>query len=136
MKCKIIRGDIEVNESCVTPEMLPSVVRRDVMRNGVMQSVAFWGVGTVLDHPESYYLVRQGCAVPADQECEIRAARSPEQQRAAQYAYERLNRGIHPEDFAAYDSGWMTGYNPDGMYIPGPNYHEMPQDDGDEDDDE
>jgi hypothetical protein len=33
-----------------------------------------------------------------------------------------------------YDAGIITGYNPDGTYVPGPNWDQMPQDEEDEDD--
>lgn len=78
-------------------------------------------VGTVIDDPRSYVLVRQGVAEPADAECEEKANRTPEQLATARCAYERTSRGIHPEDFPAYDAGQMTGYFPDGSHIPGPN---------------
>jgi hypothetical protein len=81
-------------------------------------------------------LVRQGVAVAADDACAQRVRRSPAQQAEAQYAYERLSRGIHPEDFAFYDAGYIAGYNPDGSYIPGPNFAEMPAVEDLEEDDE
>ena len=136
MKCKIIRNDIEVSEPDLTDEMKPHVCTRDIMRNGEIQPVLFWKLGAILEHPESYMLVRQGCAVPADDDCAKRAARSPEQQAAAQYAYERLSRGIHPEDFERYDAGYIVGYTPDGSYLPGPNWDQMPSEEPDEEDDE
>ena len=126
MKCRIIREDIEVHEPSITEEMRADVVYVPTFRNGAMQPVAFWKLGTILDHPQAYMLVRQGCAEPADDACAQRAARSPEQQRAAQHAYERLTRGIVPEDFSKYDAGIITGYEPDGSYTPGPNWHMMP----------
>ena len=66
-------------------------------------------------------LVEMGVAVPADEECAIKAGMSHEAIRAAQNAYERLAHGIAPEDFAKFDAGEIAGYNPDGSYIPGPN---------------
>lgn len=79
-------------------------------------------VGTEIEHPDAYMLVRQGVALPADEECEKAADRTAEQLAAAQYAYERLSRGVIPDDFAAYDRGEMVGYNPDGSWRPGPAY--------------
>lgn len=93
-----------------------------------------WPAGTVIDHWQSYRLVQQGVALPADAECVEAAARSPEQLAAAQYAYERLSRGIHPEDFERYDRGEIAGYNPDGSFVPGPNAQTF--DDGTEETDE
>lgn len=85
--------------------------------------------GTVIDHPRSYMLVRMGCAVPADDECEKAASMTNGQKQQAQHAYKRLERGIAPEDFAAFDSGEMLGYNPDGSWIPGPNFTSTEDDD-------
>jgi hypothetical protein len=38
---------------------------------------------------------------------------------AAQHAYGRLAAGIAADDFAAYDAGYLGGYNPDGSWKPG-----------------
>ena len=137
MKCRVIRDDLEASEPDLTEEMKTQVCTREVWRNSETQPVTFWKRGAIIDHPQAYMLVRQGCAVPADDDCAKRAARSPEQQAAAQYAYERLSRGIHPEDFDRYDAGYIVGYNPDGSYIPGPNWDQMPvAQEPDEEDDE
>jgi hypothetical protein len=66
-----------------------------------------------------------GVAVPADEECEQAADMSPERMQAAQYAQLRAQRGIHPDDFKAYDRGEMVGYTPEGEWIPGPNAQEI-----------
>lgn len=78
--------------------------------------------GTVIDHHQAYLLVQMGVAVPEDQECRMKAGMNGNQMIAAQHAYERVNRGISPEDYEAFDKGIMTGYNPDGSWVPGPNY--------------
>jgi len=127
MKCRIIREDVEVNVAVLPEELRDQTVSLEVWRNGEMHPATFWKLGGIIAHPEAYLMVRQGCAEPADDECTKRAARTSEQQRAAQYAYERLSRGIHPEDFEKYDAGYISGYNPDGSYIPGPNWAQMPQ---------
>jgi len=85
-------------------------------------------VGAIIDHPQAFWLVRMGVAESADAECRERANRSPEQCAKAQKAYERLEAGIHPDDFAAYDAGLMRGYNSDGSWIPGPAYEEEDED--------
>ena len=137
MKCRVIRDDLEASEPDLSDEMKSQVCTRDIMRSGEIVPVTFWRRGAIIEHPQAYMLVRQGCAVPADDDCAKRAARSAEQQREAQYAYERLSKGIHPEDFDKYDAGYITGYNPDGSYIPGPNWDQMPTVlDPDEEDDE
>lgn len=86
-------------------------------------------VGTVLDHPQAYLLVRQGCAEPADDECEKRSAMTNSQKIQAQAAYRRLEKGIHPDDFEAFDAGLIDGYDPEtGEAVPGPNYIEEDDD--------
>lgn len=89
-------------------------------------------VGTVLEAPDAYRLVRLGAAEPADDECQRAAAVSPRQFEAAVKAQRRAAAGIHPEDFEAFDTGEMTGYYPDGSYIPGPNASHF-RDDNEED---
>jgi hypothetical protein len=81
--------------------------------------------GTIVDHPEAYRLVRHGCAEPADEECRRAADVTPEQMARAQATYQKVAAGIWPEDYAAWDRGWMRGYNPDGTWKPGPNYSEV-----------
>jgi hypothetical protein len=46
---------------------------------------------------------------------------TPETMRLAQEECEMRERGIHPDDRENYRDGKMTGYNPDGNPIPGPN---------------
>lgn len=79
--------------------------------------------GTILENPHVASLVRQGIAVPADDEC-VKAAgnMTPAEMQTAQHSQERLRQGIHPDDFEAFDAGIMAGYNPDGTFKPGPNY--------------
>ena len=83
--------------------------------------------GTVIDDPEAFWLVLNGCAEPADEECAARAGMTPEQIHAAHLAYQKINAGIAPEDREAWDRGWMRGYNPDGSWIPGPRADEFDQ---------
>ena len=100
--------------------------------------------GTIIKDPRAFMLVRMGMAEPADDECRIRAARTPEQIAAAVKAQDRVSKGIAPEDTERYDRGEMLGYNPDGTDIKGPNwaeYNDPTEDDlfdneGEEDDDE
>lgn len=95
--------------------------------------------GTTINHLMCFRLVQMGVAVPADEECRLAANRTPEQLVAAQKAAVRLSKGIDPSDFEAYEKGIMDGYNADGSFIPGPNYHLLEQDEDtelDEDDDE
>jgi len=80
--------------------------------------------GTVIDHPDSWLLVLNGDAEPADEECDQRtgfSGWSDERKQAVLKHRERMAAGIHPDDFDAYDRGEIAGYNPDGSAIPGPN---------------
>ena len=92
--------------------------------------------GTTIDHAEAYRLVQMGVAEAADRECARAAGVTPEQFEAAKVAYERMSRGIHPDDFDAYAAGLMVGYNPDGSWIPGPNYFPEAEEEDEEDDED
>ena len=89
--------------------------------------------GTTIEHLHAFRLVQQGVAIPADEECRLAANRNAKQMEEAQYAYERLSRGIHPDDYDKYDRGEILGVNPDGSYIPGPHAHTLDDDDDDDD---
>lgn len=95
---------------------------RSVMRNKRMQDVPFWKRGAIIETPDCYLLVQMGCCAPADDECAKEAGMTPDMIRAATKAYERVAKGIHPDDYAAFDKGEMTGYDPQtGAKTPGPN---------------
>lgn len=81
--------------------------------------------GTILDDPEAFWLVLNGCAEPADEECRKRAGMTPEQVSRAHQAYLMLDAGVIPEDRIAWERGWMRGYDPNGNWIPGPNVDEF-----------
>lgn len=102
MKCKLVR-----------------VMRthpRDEFPDGIMP------IGTIVsDTPDVLLWVRMGIAEPADEECSAQQNQTPEQWQAAKHAYDRVSAGIIPEDYAAFDTGMITGYYPDGSPIPGPN---------------
>lgn len=133
MKAKLIRDDLEVAPSAKDRE---GIEVREIPRNGGIRPVRLWKIGSIIDHPDSYILVRQGIAEPADEECRDKAAVSPEQFARAKHAYERQRRGIHPNDFGRYDRGEISRVRPDGSYEPGPNAHLATDDDDEEDDDE
>ncbi len=80
--------------------------------------------GTIIEHPDVYKLVRRGCAEPADEEGSKAANISKEKWEEAVQHYARTSAGIHPDDFAAWDRGLMRGYNPDGSWVPGPNFED------------
>lgn len=124
MKAEIIRDDIEPSPAFIdrlAPELME---RRETWRDGRMQSVLFFKRGAVIEEKFAFRMVQQGFAVPADDECRLRARRTPQQMKEAQHAYERLHRGIHPEDFDLYEAGYIIGYNPDGSFKPGPKWDE------------
>lgn len=114
----------------------PRITRCPKCGSPVRQKDSIRPAGTLLDHPQAYVLVRMGVAEPADEECERRADRSPAQLAEAAHAAERTAKGIHPDDFAKFDAGEITGYAPNGDYTPGPNFpgkdEEEEEDDGDE----
>lgn len=90
--------------------------------------------GTEINHADAFWLVRMGVAEPADEACHLAHGLTPDELQAAQDAYEKVDRGIHPNDYAAYDRGEMVGYDPNGKPVPGPNAVAI--DDEDETDDE
>lgn len=126
MKFRLIRDDIEPSYpgGKIPDDMLDKVCVRQVFSSGKLRDVTFWRTDVVFDHPLGYRFVQNGDAVAEDDECREAANRTPEQLAAAQHARERLARGIHPEDWPAYEAGYMIGYDPDGEWIPGPNYAE------------
>lgn len=83
--------------------------------------------GTVVECKNAWFYVKLGVAEPADEECKKRANMTPDKIARQSLIYERTERGIHPKDFEAYEAGLMTGYNPDGSWIPGPAYEEPDQ---------
>lgn len=78
--------------------------------------------GMIVEHPDVFRLVRMGVAEAMDEECKLKADRTPEHCAAAGKAYEKVSRGIASEDYEAFDRGEMVGYDADGNWIPGPNY--------------
>lgn len=124
MQAEIIRDDIEINPAATTPEVIGRLaVYRKVRRNQRDVMRPFWKVGAVLDFPDCHYLVRQGCAIPVDDECKERCGMTPEQMALAQKVYEPFSKGIEPDDYELYMGGVITGYDDKGHYILGPNGH-------------
>lgn len=133
MKAKFIRGDMEVSpKETFRPKLM---VERSVLRNKRQQVVRYWKLGAEWEHPQAHILVEQGCAIPADDECAKACGMTSEDMQRAQEAYERANRGIHPDDFEKYAAGEIAGYDGDGNYIPGPNAKTFSDDDGEESED-
>lgn len=127
MKYQLIRNDIRPSYpgkqfGWVPDNMRDMVETRKVFSSGRLQEMTFWRTDVVFDHPTGYKLVRNGDAIPMDEECELASGLRPEQLTVVQYNRERLARGINRDDWESYDAGYMTGYNPDGDWIPGPNY--------------
>lgn len=92
--------------------------------------------GTERDTPRGHRLCQMGIAEPVDDECRIACGKSQDQLEAAQEAYPMLEAGIIEEDREAYKAGALTGYNPDGSWIEGPNYDAWMIDHEDEDEDD
>lgn len=80
-----------------------------------------WPAGTVIDRPDAYKLVLMGVCSPADDECTEKCGMTPADVEAKAKRYRRTAAGIAPDDFQAYADGLLTGYNPDGSWIDGPN---------------
>jgi len=80
--------------------------------------------GTILEAPQIYKFVIHGCADPADEECRVAAGMSDPEIVLAKMHQRRKAAGIHPDDFEAFDTGVMVGYNPDGTWKPGPNFED------------
>jgi len=128
VKYQLTRNDIRPSYAghplgWVPDEMAEFIEWREVFSSGRVQRMAFWRCDVVFDNEWGPEMVRAGIAVPLDDECRNACERTAEQIAAAQKAYARTNAGIHPEDFEAYDKGYMVGYR-DGKWIPGPNYAE------------
>lgn len=134
MKAKIVRSDIEVHPDLVPPEQQEFVCLKPTMRNGTIQQIPFFKMDSVIEDPNAHLWVRQGIAIAVDEECSVACAKSEEQLKEARNAYQRLQDRIAPEDYELYEAGYIRGYNPDGSYIPGPNWDKMPKDDDDADD--
>lgn len=138
MKAKFIIGDAPYSgpESAYVED----THEVEIMRNRRQVKIRVWNEGAIVDHPDSYRLVQMGLAIPADDECKDRANMSPEMIESAGFAYERLRRGIHFDDFERYGRGELIGYNADGSDIPGPNAATFDDDTmtmyGDDDDDD
>lgn len=127
MQCKVIRDDLEVAPGTDPVLTDGQTCVRKVMRNGRMRDILFWKNGGIIKHWQAFRLVQHGVALPADEECAAAADRTEEQLAAAQRAYERVSRGIHPDDYALFDAGVIAGYEDDGSYKPGPNAAQHPQ---------
>jgi len=112
------------------------IVFRKVARNRKRTSVPFYKVGAEIEHPDVHMLVQMGVAVPADDACAEACGMDEAQMAAAQKAYQRVVLGIHPEDYELFDAGVILGYEPDGEFKPGPNFHLLEQATADEDEDE
>lgn len=137
MKAKIVQPDIECSPAHMPPGHEEQWEYRDTFRNGEMMQVPFWKPGAILDMPDVWVLVRQGVAEPADDACMQRAFRTPEEMKVAQHAYKRLAAGIDPNDFKLFDESVIVGYEGDGSFKPGPNFHLLDKIRGaDPDDDE
>ena len=88
-------------------------------------------IGSIVEGPDSWQLVRFGCAEPADEECEAAAGMTREEIVKAARGYAEVDAGIHPDDRALFRTGKIIGYKPDfdpanelpsEQYLKGPNW--------------
>ena len=84
--------------------------------------IPYWKKGTTREFPDAYIHVQHGLALPADDECIKKVGLTKDELDALQKYYLRVSKGIHPDDFAAFDAGAITGYDAAGNYVPGPNW--------------
>lgn len=118
MKARIIRDDMQSTSQTAGISLTVIDDRSGRQRR-------YWRAGAVVDHPRAYRLVQMGVAEPVDDECIRAARRNDEQLHAARMHYEATARGIAIEDLPRFFAGEMSGYNPDGTEIPGPNAPEL-----------
>lgn len=86
-------------------------------------------VGYIRDAPDAHKLVQAGVAVPADDECRLACKMTQAEIDLAQTHYPATALGIWPDDREAFFADEIAGYNPDGSYIPGPNWATDEEDD-------
>lgn len=124
MKCKLIRTMKGINPAFRHDAYVDFLATGKVQAGNAHCRTMSKPAGTEIDHPQAFRLVQNGVAIPADDECAARCGMTPADIRAAKQAYEKVSRGIAPQDYGLYDRGVIVGYNPDGSYKPGPNYSE------------
>jgi len=90
----------------------------------------YFPAGYITDLPDCYRLVQMGVAEPADEECTLRACMTSAEMKAAQRQQDMVGKGIHPDDYQRYLDGEIIGYDEDGNDLPGPNWQEEDDDDG------
>lgn len=145
MKCEVVIDSWEISPQADPVQVRGQSVAKRIKRNGQMVDRLFWRVGAILCHPDAALAVKHGVAIPADEECRAAVGLSVEELRAKQHAYKRMEAGIHHDDWAAYDAGYLLGYqvNPvtgEQEWIPGPSggqdeYEALFEEQEDEDDD-
>ena len=94
MKCRIIRDDMKLSPTA-GDRLGRDFVRANAVKDDRGRLV--WKVGTVLDDPNAYKLVKMGCAVPADDACRSKVNMTDEQLQAVQDAYQRQDDRIQAE---------------------------------------
>lgn len=145
MRAKVVRDDIQISPAFAhcCDSWAADLEWREILENGSMVKRPFWKIGTILDPKihgpalsDCWMAVKCGWADPVDDECDAMSGRmSRERLDAAQRAYTRVAKGIHPEDAEAFDAGEILGYDPlTGDYIKGPNWKEPEPEKEDEED--
>lgn len=79
--------------------------------NGRTVQIPYFPAGTEYEVRNADFFVRQGMAVPADDECRVACDMSDEQMQDLQMRYLRQARGILPDEWKHYEAGYMVGYN-------------------------
>lgn len=119
MRCRFVR-QLAINTRTAPPALMAIGVAATIA--GKPETVI--PPGATYEHPLAWLWVRQGCAVPADEECRKEAGLTDEQMGAAQKSFDRTVAGIHPEDFELYERGVIVGYDRKGGYLPGPHWEQ------------
>ncbi len=124
MKVKLIRDDLGA----------PAHLRDhpDVVIRG--KRAPYWRNGAVIevDARGAELLVGNGDAEPADGEAEAVCKGWRDSRPGVLLSREMLAKGIEPEDRERYRRGEILGYEENGDYIPGPNWIEPADEEGDE----
>lgn len=113
MKARLLT-EKEIHAESASPELLAQCERRG--------DHVFAPPGTIIDHRDAFWIVKMGQAEPADDECAVKVGMSAEQFASAQHAARRLAAGITQQDYPLFDAGYISGYDAEGNFKPGPNW--------------
>lgn len=123
MQCSFV-VDVDVNPESMTEREKEKVRFRNVKMRGKNTTVPYFPAGTVYEHQNACFFVRQGMATPADKECEKEVDLTAEELVKLQHAYRRQSLGIQPKDWPLFDANVIAGYDEHGEYVHGPKWDE------------